>query len=218
MPPWLLETIGYVASVLVAASLTMSSVLRLRVLNLAGSATFTLYGLLIQAYPVAAVNAFIVGVNVFYLRRMLGAREYFRLLETRPDADYVRHFLAFHREDIARFLPDVDLEAARADLALFVLRDTVPAGLLLGRVEHDTLHLYLDYVTPPYRDFKVGRFLFREQADFFRARGIGHVVSPPGTRAHEAYLRRMGFRPEGEGADRRYRLNLAASAPAAVPS
>jgi|ERR1051325_4597590 hypothetical protein len=51
------ELIGYVASVLVAISLTMTSILRLRIINLTGSACFTLYGLLIGAYPVAIVNS-----------------------------------------------------------------------------------------------------------------------------------------------------------------
>jgi hypothetical protein len=47
----LYELIGYAASVLVAVALTMRSVLRLRLINLVGAATFTVYGLLIHAYP-----------------------------------------------------------------------------------------------------------------------------------------------------------------------
>jgi hypothetical protein len=63
----ILEMIGYLASVLVAISLMMRSLTKLRVINLSGSLLFAVYGFLIGAYPVAALNAFIVGVNVFYL-------------------------------------------------------------------------------------------------------------------------------------------------------
>ncbi|HEU0012308.1 MAG TPA: PAS domain-containing protein, partial [Longimicrobium sp.] len=38
-------------------------------------------------------------------------------------------------------------------------------------------------------------FYPREQAEFFRARGIRRIVSPGGEPAHAAYLRRMGFAP-----------------------
>lgn len=63
------EMLGYLASVFVAASLTMRSLTKLRVINLIGALLFTAYGLIINAYPVAAVNAFIVLVNIYYLQQ-----------------------------------------------------------------------------------------------------------------------------------------------------
>ncbi|MDQ3309820.1 MAG: hypothetical protein M3497_06800, partial [Gemmatimonadota bacterium] len=102
---WILELVGYVASALVAISLMMSSILKLRVINLFGSAFFTIYGVLIGAYPVAVVNLFIVFINLYYLRQMLGTKEYFKLLEIKPDSDYLRYFLSFYQQDIGRFLP-----------------------------------------------------------------------------------------------------------------
>ena len=71
-----LELLGYAASVLVAVSLMMSRIVRLRVINLVGSLAFTAYGVLIGAYPVAAVNGFIVLINLWFLARMLRAKEY----------------------------------------------------------------------------------------------------------------------------------------------
>ena len=128
------EIIGYLASALVAVSLTMSSILKLRLINLAGAVAFTAYGLLIHAYPVAAVNAVIVAVNLWYLARILGEKEYFKLLEVHLDEIYVRGFLDFHAEEIRRFVPGFSLEATKGALAFFVLRDMVPAGLFVGHV------------------------------------------------------------------------------------
>lgn len=65
------EMLGYFASVFVAVSLTMRSLTKLRVINLIGSLLFTAYGLIISAYPVAVVNAFIVLVNIYYLQQSL---------------------------------------------------------------------------------------------------------------------------------------------------
>jgi len=64
------ELLGYSASVLVALSLTMRSVVKLRVINLAGAMLFTAYGLVIGALPVAALNFFIALVNIYYLHQM----------------------------------------------------------------------------------------------------------------------------------------------------
>ncbi|MBV9774038.1 MAG: hypothetical protein JO040_08820, partial [Gemmatimonadetes bacterium] len=57
------------------------------------------------------------------------------------------------------------------------------------------LHVKLDFVIPQYRDFKIGRYLFAEEAEFFRARGIREIVSAPGNPEHADYLRRVGFAP-----------------------
>jgi GNAT superfamily N-acetyltransferase len=199
---WMYELIGYAASVLVAISLTMSSLVRLRLINLVGAVTFTVYGLLINAYPVAAVNLFIVFVNLFYLSRMLRTREFLKILEIEPRSEYLRAFLDFHAEDIRRSLPDFAYQPGERQLAFFILRDMVPAGLFIGEVRDDgSLMVRLDFVIPSYRDFKIGRYLFSEQAEFFRSKGIRELVSPAGSPKHATYLRRMGFAPaEREGA------------------
>jgi len=191
-----LELLGYAASVLVAVSLMMSRIVRLRVINLAGSLAFAVYGVLIGAYPVAAVNGFIVLINLWFLARMLRAREYFRILEIEPDSEYLRYFLSVHEADVRAFLPGFAHAPERAALTFFVLRDLVPAGLFVGeKRDEGCLWVRLDYVIPAYRDFKVGRYLYEECAGFFRARGIREIRSPAGTPNHARYLRRMGFTP-----------------------
>lgn len=58
------EWLGYIASLIVLISLLMSSVKKLRWINLLGSLTFAVYGFLINALPVAVMNAGIVGINI----------------------------------------------------------------------------------------------------------------------------------------------------------
>lgn len=204
-----LEMLGYLASVLVAVSLMMSRIVRLRVINLVGSMAFTVYGLLIGAYPVAAVNAFICVINVWYLSKMLRAREFFRILEVEPASKYVRYFLDFHAEDIRRFEPGFDQPPQPGELTFLVLRDLVPAGLFVGRREDDgSLWVRLDYVIPSFRDLKVGRFVYGECADFFRERGIHTIATAPGTDHHAEYLRRMGFTPDAKDPGSVYRMKV----------
>ena len=201
-----LQLLGYTASILIAISMLMRSIVRLRVFNMIGGATFSIYGFLIGAYPVGILNAMTATINLVQLIRLRRRAENFRILEIAPDSPYLRYFLDFQAEDIRRFFPNFRYEPADDSVVLLVLRDLVPAGLLLASTTGDTLQVHLDYVVPQYRDMKVGRFLFGDEASWFRARGLREIVSPADTKVHADYLAHMGFAPAGDG--RTYRLNL----------
>jgi hypothetical protein len=66
----MVEILGYAASIMVAISLTMKDIVKLRVLNFVGCALFSAYGLMIDAWPVVATNSFIACVNVYFLLKM----------------------------------------------------------------------------------------------------------------------------------------------------
>lgn len=200
----LYQLIGYIASVLIALSMMMNSILRLRIINLAGASSMAVYGVLIGAYPIAVLNLFIVTVDIFYLYGIFSKKEFFSLLQVKPGSLYLKYFIEFYDLDIKKFLPDFQYTPQDDDLVFFVLRDTVPAGLMItdGGTTPDAW-VKLDYVVERYRDFKVGQFVFREQAEVFRDRGIRRLLSHRGTPPHQKYLERMGFVPcsHPEGAD-----------------
>jgi hypothetical protein len=192
------ELIGYVGSALVVVSLMMRSLLRLRAINLLGAAIFATYGVLIDAPPVWAVNGAIVVIDLYHLRGMLrGGDEYFEVLEVALDSRYLDRFLSFHAEDIAGFQPSWNglVEGQRA---FFVLRDLVPAGLVVLRegTDPDTLEVDLDFVIEGYRDFKLGSWVYRETDLLGRARR--RLVTAPGSPTHQRYLERMGFERRGD--------------------
>ena len=194
--PLIFEIVGYVASVVIAISVMNTNVLRLRLFNIAGAVLFTIYGFLIKAWPIAGLNFFIVIVNAVHLFKIFRAREYFKLLEVSADSAYLKHFLAHHLRDIRKDTPGFDYEPSERQIAVFVLRNTVPAGVFIAELkENGDLHVKLDYVTPDYRDLKVGDYLLNRQIDFFRERGVRRIVSSAGTSRHAKYLKEMGFIP-----------------------
>jgi ribosomal protein S18 acetylase RimI-like enzyme len=211
MPPsQIYEIIGYAASLLVAISLMMSSILKLRVINLVGALFFTAYGLLIRAYPVAVVNFFIVLIDLYYLVQMLTSKEFFELLAVRPESEYLDSFLHHYAADIQKFQPGFAFSPNKNLLVFFILRNLVPAGLLIGDIRGESgLHILLDYAIPGYRDLKIGRFLYQQHAADFRSRGIQKIYAQPGAAAHARYLEQMGFRPEtGAQGEPLYSLSL----------
>ena len=190
--------IGYVGSILVVTSLAMRSILKLRLIGLAGAIAFTTYGYLIGAWPIVWTNLVIVLIHSHFLREIRRPDEYFKLLEVRSESNYLRHFLDHYAEDIESVWPGFQYRPEPGVLTLFILRDLVPAGLLVVKVrDPETLELELDYAIPGYRDFKIGHYLYRRNA--LRDRGFTRIVAaPPDGRATD-YLARMGFELEAEG-------------------
>ena len=188
------QLIGYIASFLVALSMLMTSILRLRIVNLVGSTVFGIYGLLIHAYPVAAVNFFIAGINVVHVMRMRRTREFFTIVNVVPESDYLLFFLDRNMADIRKSQPTFVYSPVANQITVFVVRDLMPAGLFIGELQADgTLLVKLDYVIPGYRDLKIGKYLLEDRADFFRERGVTRIVTPGGTSMHVGYLEQMGF-------------------------
>lgn len=62
-----IEWVGYAASIMIAISLIMTDMVKLRIINSIGCVLFVIYGFSVKAYPVGVVNAFIVLVNAYYL-------------------------------------------------------------------------------------------------------------------------------------------------------
>lgn len=62
-----IEWVGYAASLFILISLTMTSIIKLRIINSIGCILFVIYGLNVHAYPVAISNALIILINIYNL-------------------------------------------------------------------------------------------------------------------------------------------------------
>jgi hypothetical protein len=191
------ELVGYLASALVVLALTMTSVVRLRMVSLAGSITFFVYGTLIDSVPIMITNGSIAVINVWFLRKEFASggphgRD-LGVSHIRADSPFLADFIAFHLIDIHRFQPDFRLPTGDDVVTLLLNRDGLPAGLLIGRRVGSTLTIDLDYVLSAYRDSRLGRWLYGPGAQVFRADGIDQLRSAGTTDTHRKYLERVGF-------------------------
>lgn len=197
------ELIGYAASLLVAISLMMSAIVKLRIVNMIGAFTFSVYGVLISSIPVAAMNAFIVLINIYYLIKIYRDESYFQILWVEHNSPYLSKFLNFYRDSIQTYQPEFS-SSKPFNYALFVLSDMTPAGLLLGNLDDDTLQIELDFVIPSYRDFKIGNYIFHENHEHFNEFGIKQIIAKQGNDQHNHYLEKMGFQKSGQS----YKLSV----------
>lgn len=204
----LIEIIGYSASVLIAISLMMSSIVKLRIINFFGASIFSTYGFIIGAYPVGILNGFITLVDIYYLSEIFFKKEneYFRVLEVKNNSDYLNYFLQYYEQDIKKFIPSFSFIPCDSCHVMFVLRNTIPAGLVISEYsDDDSIHVRLDYAIPGYRDFKMGKYVFNE---IFKHKKVKNIYSDPGNEKHESYLRKMGFEKEELNGKPIYKLKV----------
>jgi hypothetical protein len=193
------EIVGYTGSVVVAISMTMSSIVKFRWINLAGASTFAIYGLLIGALPVVLLNGFIVTVDIYYLSRIYSKKELFEILEIRGDNKYLLRFLKFHNDDIQSFFPGFTYKPEMNTISFFILRNMNVAGIFLAhRDENGALKVGLDYSIAEYRDYKNGKFIYESLKDEFIKGGFREIIAPGLTKKHSKYLKRFGFSEQGQ--------------------
>ena len=64
----LADWVGYLASVVLMISFLMKNINTLRIINSIGACLFIIYGImLVTSWPIIITNAFILGVNIYYL-------------------------------------------------------------------------------------------------------------------------------------------------------
>lgn len=196
----ILEWIGYTASVIIALSMTMNSIVKFRWINLAGAVTFSSYGFLIGALPVGFLNGFIVAVDIYYLFTIYTKKEYFETMEVRFDNKYLLRFLEFHNKEIQKSFPGFIYKPEMNTISFFVLRNTAVTGLFLAHREEDNiLKVSLDYVVPEYRDFKNGRFIYLRLRKKFIDDGFNKVITSASSAKHIKYLKKIGFKQDKDG-------------------
>jgi len=195
-----LEVVGWLGSVLVVLSLMLAGVWRFRVLNLVGAVIATGYNAALGIWPFAAMNGAIAVIDVYWLVRLQRERhdeETYQVVEVAPDDAYLAHTLRAHAADIARFYPAftaADPAAGTAGRhAFLVLRGDETVGVVVVRDRGDGVaRIELDYVTPRFRDFTPGEFVYR-RSGVFAGHGFRRLVVPRDVVGSQDYYPRVGF-------------------------
>jgi hypothetical protein len=199
--PWL-DIVGWAGSALLIYSVMQARVLRFRVLNLAACVVLAGFNAALGIWPMVAMNIALCGINLWHIRKLVGTRHdetAYEVLEVGPADEYLRHVLQVHGADILQHQPDFRWDgAAPGRIAFLVQRADETVGVVLVRDAGDGVaRVVLDYVTPRYRDFSPGEFVWR-RSNVLRDRGFRSVLTPE--RMVGPYYARLGFEPRDNGA------------------
>ena len=195
-----LDFLGWAGSALLIYSLMQARVLRFRLLNLVACLVLIVFNAVLGIWPMVAMNIVLSGINVWFIRQLTSQRHSdmaFEVLEVGPLDEYLRHTLRVHADDIQKFQPGFVWDgAAPGHTAYLVERGAETVGVVLVRDAGDGVaQVELDYVTPRFRDFSPGEFVYR-RSGLFRDRGFRKVVTP--TKMVGPYYARLGMRRDGE--------------------
>ncbi len=194
-----LDALGWAGSALLIYSIMQARVLRFRVLNLIACLVLVVFNGILGIWPMVAMNVVLSAINLWFIRTLLGDRHNeaaFEVLEVGPNDEYLRHVLRVHGNDILKHQPDLVWDGAEAGRSAYLVqRGDETVGVVLVRDAGDgTAQIELDYVTPRFRDFSPGEFVWR-RSGLFKEEGFRRVVSPRHMVA--PYYDKVGFRQEG---------------------
>ena len=192
------EILGYVASIFVAISLMMSSIIKLRVINFVGAVLFSIYGFLIGALPVGVLNGLIAVFNIYHLSRLTRKEESFKIKAYNTvESDLLNVFFEFYSHDIKNFFPEFEKDLIRIkqekQFSVVIFRNNVPAGVLVGFKEGDNLNVVIDYAVPEYRDFKLANYLYTNKKIILLNENINKVITVTTLDKHKKYLQKLNF-------------------------
>ena len=201
-----LEWLGYSASFIIVVSLLMSSIIKLRWVNLSGAVMFCAYGYSIGSLPVCVSNAAIAVIDIYYLYKIYTGKEYFQVLEIKKGDTYLKRFLSFYKSDIKYYFPDFNFNCCEDEntVSFYILRNMMTAGIFIGKkLEDGSLMVIMDFAVPEYRDFKIGSYIYCENEKYFAHLGYNKFCAETATLKHQTYLLKMGFYLKAEADGRR---------------
>ena len=170
---WLLEGMGYTASVIILISMLMTNVYRLRQINLIGALLFALYGYIIHAWPVVAMNLMIAVVDIWILLQMMRYYAYFDLAPASSiGTDYLQRFFLFHERELMKYSPGLTFDELVEAQTNILFRNMQPVGLFSYRQKGPDAEIVIDFMIPEYRDYKAGRYLYKTKRMYFKELGI----------------------------------------------
>ena len=197
-----IEIIGYIGSALVLVSMLMTSVVKLRIINLTGSVIFAGYALAIKSYPTAVMNICLAGINIYHLYRIFREEKDYTLIKTDVNDGYFSYLLNRSLKDIKYWFPEFSSEDLGNCFAALICCESNPACLFIGReIKPGDVEVVLDYAMPAYRDVTPGRFL----CEYMAREGYNKLAFSQMAADHEQYLVKLGYK---KGSGETYILDL----------
>lgn len=190
-----IELYGYLGSFLVVISMLMSSVVKLRVINIAGSIISGTYAFIIGSFPLVLMNTCLIIINVYNLVKLLKVSREYELVKGNTSDAFFAYFIEHYENDIKKYFPGFEKGKNLGNAVYYVFCHETPAGILYGNQNGDEIDIILEYTTPVYRDCSVAKFLYGAIVE----EGVRRLVITEPTKSHQQFLKKVGYVFENGG-------------------
>lgn len=184
-----LELFGYLGSFLVVISMLMSSVIKLRVINITGSIISGTYALIIGSFPLALMNICLIIINVYNILKLKKESRNYEIVEGDTKDAFFKYFVNHYSDDIKNYFSEFETENVLGDTVYYVFCNEAPVGLFVGNKKEEQMDIVLDYTVPPYRDCSVAKFLYIA----IKEKGINQLEIGNPSEKHIPFLNKMNY-------------------------
>ncbi len=184
-----LEIFGYIGTALVIISMMMTSVTKLRIINICGSVISATYSVFCNTWPIVIMNICLIIINSIHLYKDFTRKIEFKHFKVNYDDQIVNHFINTYKDDIEKYFPNFELKIQKHSEIHMIYIKSEAVGILVGTKESDLIKIEMDYSIMKYRDIIIGKFLFKKLKD----EGINTLTANKGSKLHNDYLKKIGF-------------------------
>ncbi|MDR2898536.1 MAG: hypothetical protein LBU99_06930 [Spirochaetaceae bacterium] len=187
--------LGYSASVITLCSLLMKSLLKLRWINAVGASLFSAFAILTASWPTAFLNMGIVLVDIYFIRQLMSRRELFELIPVQEQNEMIQYFYRANEAEIRRIFGDAAFNSA-TEYAFYMKNNDIAGILAYSDSLEGKVRIQVDYVTPRYRDFSIGRYFYITDLSFWKNKQVSLIEMEAPSKEHIPYLKKAGFIPK----------------------
>ena len=175
----LLEIFGYIGSVLVVSSMLMTSVTKLRIINMCGSVISTIYSIIVGAWPIVVMNTCIFLINLYHVVVSVKDKLDLTYALAKGSDTSVCQFISLYDNVIIAKDAAYTSNITESTDALVLFNDSVIASVFAGKIEAECFVIDFCYALPEFENGAGATVL-----DFLRSKGISKLcpTSPALTR------------------------------------
>lgn len=108
----LIEIFGYIGTLLVIISMMMTSITKLRIVNIIGSAITVIYSLIYNTWPIVVMNSCLIMINVFHLIKQYSNNKTFKIIKSNNIDQGLSLYFEYNKNKImplfSKFLNDIN--------------------------------------------------------------------------------------------------------------
>ncbi len=147
-----LEIFGYIGTALVIISMMMTSVLKLRIINMCGGLISLIYAVLTETWPVAVLNACLVCINFVQTMRKLKAKSTFAFAKTSLSDGALQYFISYFGNDLKEFSGVDTSVLCEDDLIYLIFSKSRLVGFTAGEKNGTEYNMKMCYIAPHNRE------------------------------------------------------------------
>ena len=147
-----LEIFGYIGTVLVIVSMLMTSLTKLRIINVCGAIISTIYSIIVGAWPIVVMNICLMCINIFHIVTAYTKRTALTDVTVKDSDASLVHFLNTYEDRIKRDFSEYDLNISDEYEYHLVYLDSRIIAFFRGKRKAEAFLSDISFILPDSQD------------------------------------------------------------------